>query len=143
MGVSMAVSEASYQTPCTVAVVDDDPDVREFLSEAILSVGCRVLPFENGQALWVHDHLDTIDLFILDIGLPLINGITLAHSLRQRIEVRDKRIVALTGGSTTSPAEAFRAGFDEYWLKPLNLGLLFATLKEAMQERRERLRAGT
>ncbi len=138
----MAITEASHQTPFTVAVVDDDPDIREFLREAIISVGCRVLTFENGQALWVHDHLDTIDLFILDIGLPLINGITLAHSLRERTEVLGKRIVALTGGSTTSPADAFRAGFDDYWLKPLSLALLFATLKAAVEERRERLRAG-
>lgn len=125
----------------TIAVVDDDPGVLEFFDEVIRSLGHRVLSFESGQALWLDERLAEIDLFILDLNLPLMNGMTLAQSLRSRPEVQDKQIVALTGGSFAGPAEAFRAGFDDYWMKPLHLGLLYSSIQKCLARRQSAMPA--
>ncbi len=119
----------------TIAVVDDDPGVLQFFDEVIRSLGHRVQAFGSGQELWIHDRLAEIDLFILDLNLPLMNGMTLAQSLRGRPEVRNKQIVALTGGGFASPAEAFRAGFDDYWMKPLHLSLLYNSIQKCLANR--------
>ncbi|MES2901797.1 MAG: response regulator [Pseudomonadota bacterium] len=130
-----SASDSATPTPLTIAVVDDDPGVLQFFDEVIRSLGHRILPFESGQTLWMHDHLDRIDLFILDLNLPLMNGMTLAQSLRGRPEVQNKQIIALTGGGFASPAEAFRAGFDDYWMKPLHLGLLYSSIQKCLAGR--------
>lgn len=121
--------------PLTIAVVDDDPGVLKFFDDVIRALGHRVLAFNSGQALWIDDQLAAIDLFILDLNIPLMNGMTLAQSLRGRPEVGNKQIVALTGGGFAGPAEAFRAGFDDYWMKPLHLGLLYGSIQKCLDRR--------
>src|SRR5262245_47952125 len=57
-----------------ILLVDDDPGVRNSLSEVLVSEGCVVLPAENGeQALTLAD-ATKLDLVILDLNMPVKNG---------------------------------------------------------------------
>ncbi|HBI69362.1 MAG TPA: hybrid sensor histidine kinase/response regulator, partial [Massilia sp.] len=62
------------------------------------------------------------DVYILDIGLPRIDGYQLARALRQRPGSRDALLIALTGyGQAHDFTLSKGAGFDHHLVKPANL----------------------
>ncbi|TLD71949.1 PAS domain S-box protein [Phragmitibacter flavus] len=65
------------------------------------------------------------DVVLLDIGLPGMDGFQVARKLRTLPDLKDVFLIALSGyGSSEDIAEAKRAGFDEYLVKPANLSVL-------------------
>ena len=65
----------------TVLVVDDDPEFRTILAEVLAAEGCRVAQARNGaEALEVLRSL-TPDLLIVDVAMPVMNGVELLHSI--------------------------------------------------------------
>lgn len=70
------------------------------------------------------------DVFILDIGMPHMDGFELARQLRGMRWARPPRLIALTGsGSDADRKRAYEAGFDHHFVKPLNPGELAALLE--------------
>jgi CheY-like chemotaxis protein len=62
------------------------------------------------------------DIAFIDIGLPTMTGYEVAQQIRARAELRDVRLVALTGyGAPSDVALAREAGFDEHVIKPAAL----------------------
>jgi CheY-like chemotaxis protein len=60
-------------------------------------------------------------VILLDIGLPGLNGYEVARRLRSRLELRDVRLVALTGWGQAADRERSReAGFDMHLVKPVD-----------------------
>jgi CheY-like chemotaxis protein len=59
------------------------------------------------------------DVAFIDIGLPVMDGFEVAQQIRQRPELRNVKLVALTGyGRKTDVQAALSAGFDEHMTKP-------------------------
>ncbi|SFD15064.1 response regulator [Massilia yuzhufengensis] len=72
------------------------------------------------------------DLFILDIGLPDIDGYALARRLQESAGPRRARYVALTGyGQAHDRVLARTAGFDHHFVEPVNLGALVEVIDRA------------
>ena len=72
------------------------------------------------------------DLFILDIGLPDIDGYALARRLQESPGPRRARYVALTGyGQAHDRVLARTAGFDHHFVEPVNLGALVEVIDRA------------
>jgi signal transduction histidine kinase/ActR/RegA family two-component response regulator len=102
-----------------ILVVDDNEDAADMLAMLLEGAGHEVVtandPFvalERAQAL-------PPDVCLLDIGLPHMDGHELARRLRATPGGRAATLVALTGyGQAADRAEAARAGFDHYLLKP-------------------------
>jgi CheY-like chemotaxis protein len=67
----------------TILVVDDDADVRELTVGALEAMNYRVLAAENGRdALEVLRQADTVDLAVIDLVMPVMNGRQLATRIR-------------------------------------------------------------
>ena len=67
----------------TILVVDDDADVRELTVSALEAMNYRVLAAENGRvALDVLRQADTVDLTMIDLVMPVMNGRQLATRIR-------------------------------------------------------------
>lgn len=86
-----------------------------------------LLALDAPTALKIVASGQVVDVAVLDIGLPVMNGYELAERLRRREEEegRRMRIVALSGyGQERDMAQARQSGFDAYLVKPVDLDLL-------------------
>ncbi len=117
--------------PLTVLIIDDNHDIRIGLGDLLRSAGHEVLVSprgEDGIALALERRPDAI---LIDIGMPGLDGYTVARRLRK--DFGDSvRLVALTGyGSTQDRKKAFEAGFDHHITKPATLAVLNRVLAAA------------
>ncbi|OCG02109.1 response regulator [Gilliamella sp. wkB112] len=98
-------------------IVDDDPEITSLLSEILELEGFAVETANNGvQALKKFD--STIDLILLDIMMPEMNGLTMLSELRAKFTVP---VIFLTAKDNVSDKIiGFELGADDYILKPFN-----------------------
>ena len=108
-------------TPITILIVDDERVTLEMLV-MIMEIerpAWTVYGVEGGQAALdiVAEH--DIDLALLDIAMPEMDGIELCRRLREIPKMAQAPIVMFTGFDTQERRERAReAGADDYWLKP-------------------------
>lgn len=102
----------------TILIVEDDEMVR-LLTKTHLAPGYKVLEASNGEEaleILAHEH---IDLLIVDIQMPKMNGYELMRSLRDSGDLRPA--IMLTAMNTFAhKKEGFASGVDDYMTKPIN-----------------------
>ena len=105
--------------PCTVLVIDDDPEIRESLQIILEHRGYRVVCAADGEA-GVHQALDIRpDLLILDMMMPRASGFFVLERLKHH-HAMPVPIIMLTGvESDHQKAYAESLGVDEYLNKPV------------------------
>lgn len=129
----------------TILVVDDNPDILSNVRDFLEIKGWRVETAMTAADAWERLSREGIDLLILDIGLPGMDGMTLCR----RIRINDKRlpILMLTARDAVDDrVEGLASGADDYLVKPFALRELGARvealLRRAFGESPERLRVG-
>ncbi len=112
-------------------VADDNRDAAESLALLMEVDGHTVHIANDGrQALEMAQRLRP-DVCILDIGMPGMDGNTVARCLRDALPERRMMIVAVTGRSQPEDrARSLAAGFDLYFTKPIPLGALMGSLAQ-------------
>lgn len=117
----------------TLAVVEDDHRLREDLRAYFSWRGARVSAAGSAEAFWAQfDAAAPPDLLLLDLGLPGVSGLELAHSLRRR--TRQVGIVMLTAfGTDADRIAGLQGGADAYVVKGLSLELLEATCRSVLR----------
>lgn len=113
----------------SVLVADDNVDYAQSLSTILESLGHTVRVVHNGlQALEAADDA-VLDVALLDIGMPGLNGYEVARRLRERRGATPLRLIAITGWGQASDKEtSAQAGFDEHLVKPVPIEDLLAAL---------------
>ncbi|PCK07807.1 MAG: hypothetical protein COA42_12415 [Alteromonadaceae bacterium] len=119
-----------------VLVVDDEPINRKVLQNLLSFIPCRVSECATGmQAINllntnVSDDADKIDLVLLDIMMPGINGYDVCKALRKTYSANELPIVFLSAKSQVSDLEAgYAAGGNDFLNKPIAKEELYARLK--------------
>ncbi|MCB4768027.1 response regulator [Ancylobacter sp. Lp-2] len=121
-----------------VLIVDDDPSVREALSELLESHGVRVAAYASAGDYARAGRPDAPACLLLDIELPDINGLDLQ---RQLAGTNHPPIVFITGhGDIPSSVRAIKHGAVDFLTKPFTEEALMAALEAAFTQDR-RLRA--
>ena len=111
-----------------VLVVEDNADAAELLTEALRLSGCTVRVAHDGEAGLSAALEFRPDLILLDIGLPRVDGYTVARALRARLP--GTRMVALSGyGGEDFRARSREAGFDAHLVKPVELDELMTLVR--------------
>lgn len=124
----MSAREAA---PVKVLIVEDDTQIRHFVSTALQSEGMEVHEASTGsQGLTDAGRLKP-DLLILDLGLPDMDGVDVVTSLREKNPVP---IIVLSARSLeTSKIATLDAGADDYLTKPFSVGELLARVRAAVR----------
>ena len=67
-----------------ILIADDDADIREILKDTLNSLGARIVAAANGQECLDRAETDAPDLVLLDIEMPVMNGLDVLKALRER-----------------------------------------------------------
>lgn len=115
-----------------VLIVDDDEDLRDVMQDVMIGLGFDALQASNAEdAVALASH-GGIDLVLIDLGLPLVDGFEVARRLRATERASSARLVALTGYSDAqSRKSAEEAGFDDYLVKPVQPAAIVALVNQA------------
>ena len=123
-----------YQGPRKkVLIVDDVPQNRAMLMEALQTLGFEVFDAENGQECL--DLLDSVrpDLIMMDVMMPVMNGLEATRRIRNLPEFA--RIPIVVASASASPEDESRsdaAGANAFLPKPLEQDLLLKTIGEQL-----------
>lgn len=120
----------------TILIVDDDPDILEFLEYNLKKEGYTVFSAPNGkEALKLADkHLPS--LILLDVMMPEMDGITTCQELRKNKKLAETHIFFLTARiEEYSEIAGFSAGADDYINKPIKPGALLSRIKAVLKRR--------
>ncbi|WP_037158712.1 response regulator transcription factor [Rhodococcoides fascians] len=114
-----------------IAVVEDNDGVGEALVEALTEVGHAPVRMRRGADVLLGYH--DMDVVLLDLGLPDMDGLEVLRKLRTLSAVP---VVVLTArDDERSVVRALRGGADDYVVKPARLGELHARLEVAARRR--------
>ena len=116
----------------TVLYIEDNPDNMMLVRRALQARGYNLLEARDGlSGLAMAEHAE-IDLILLDINLPDIDGYELARRLRRNAKstLAYVPIIAITANALKGDAEkALEAGCDVYMSKPINIRELWARVE--------------
>ncbi len=115
----------------TVLVVDDEKPLRDFVRRNLEARGYQVMRAANGlEALAIFEN-EQVDLVILDIMMPHMDGLEMTRRIRQTSTVP---IIILTAmGEEADKVRAFDLGADDYLTKPFGVGELLGRIKAVMR----------
>ena len=118
-----------------IAIVDDDPSVREGLSSLIRSAGLRVATFATAQEFLALPGTEAPSCLVLDLQLPGLSGLDLQKRMAEvGLEIP---IVFLTGhGNIPASVQAMKAGAVEFLTKPFDDRELLRAIHEAVERDR-------
>lgn len=107
--------------PCHVLVVEDEQTIARNLVDYLETQGHTVDVAYDGAAALRHLQQQTVDVMVLDLGLPRLDGHQLLHEMRQRMGLATPVLVLTARDGLGSKQAAFDAGADDYLVKPFAL----------------------
>ena len=119
-----------------IAIVEDNADIRETLRDLLLLDGHEVFTAEEGTAGLQLILGERPDLALVDVGLPGLDGYEVARRAKSACGA-GTRVVALTGyGRQEDRMKAIEAGFDEHFVKPVEVEALSRLLADVEARKR-------
>lgn len=112
-------------------LVEDDPSVRASLVRRLSFEGFEIIPAETGEKALEQFRNHTVDLVLLDVMLPGIDGFAVAETLREESHVP---ILMLTAkDSVEDRVGGLMRGADDYLVKPFEMPELIARLRALLR----------
>lgn len=134
------VSLADYRNlkkkeePKTILVVDDDETMRLALKRLFEAEGFRVLVAADGTQLSQVFDEHPLELIVLDIGLPWINGFELCKLLKENEELKKIPLVFISAKTSEFDIKrGFDVGADDYIKKPFNVDEIKNTVRTLLK----------
>ena len=119
-----------------ILLVDDEPDILDFVSYNLKSEGYKVATAASGKAGVAKAKEFKPDLILLDIMMPEMDGIEACDQIRRLPGLENTIIAFLTArGEDYSQVAGFEAGADDYITKPVKPKVLTSRLKALLRRR--------
>ena len=135
---SLKEARASSVEPVRILVAEDDPDFRDLLA---LKLGIEfpdadILCVDNGRAL-VDAFLEKpASVVMIDLQMPVLDGVAVTALLRARPEAENVPIIVMTASGGPQEWKLLSSlGADRFLVKPVNLDDVVTTLRNAVRER--------
>ncbi|MFA9271440.1 MAG: response regulator transcription factor, partial [Baekduiaceae bacterium] len=121
------------ERPARVLVVEDDEEIVQVLQRSLRLEGYEVRASLDGESALADADSFSPDLVVLDLGLPLVDGIDVARRLRERGDVPILMLTARDG--VEQRVEGLDAGADDYLVKPFERQELLARMRALLRRR--------
>jgi two-component system alkaline phosphatase synthesis response regulator PhoP len=126
-----------------ILLVDDEPDVLEFLGYNLEKAGYNVTTSLNGKDAIEKAREINPHLILLDVMMPEMDGVETCEQMRQYKELQNTIIAFLTArGEDYSQIAGFEAGGDDYITKPIKPKVLISRIKALLKRYREKAEEG-
>ena len=114
-----------------ILIVEDSPTMRQLLVFALKRLsGVEVVEAKDGMDGLRKVTSDHFDLALVDINMPVMDGLKLIHLIRDEESLRSMPIVVITTeGAEEDRARALALGADEYLTKPVQAGRVLTVVK--------------
>ena len=113
-----------------ILVVEDNEENWDMLSRRLQRRGYTVIRAADGQEAVEMVARDRPDLILMDVGLPVMDGLEATRRIRARTETQTIPIIALTAHAMSGDHDrAVQAGCDDYHAKPVELPRLVAQME--------------
>ncbi|MDO6823776.1 response regulator [Marinobacter sp. 1_MG-2023] len=114
-------------TEATALVVDDGEENRDLLKVVMSDAGVQVFTAENGQQALDFLAQQTVDVVLMDVQMPVMDGLTAAGIMRERYP--HLPVIALTADAMSGvQQQCLSAGYSDYLSKPVDIDLLMERL---------------
>jgi CheY-like chemotaxis protein len=107
-----------------VLVVDDDPDILDAICDILDAEGYRVSRARHGLEALAQVESARPDVILLDLMMPVMDGVAFSQALRQRPRVRDIPILVISADG--NPQRAASVGAAGYLAKPFDIEALLS-----------------
>ena len=125
--------------PQRILIADDSDDIRLMWTAWLTFWGFTVDAAENGAQAVRMAQAHRPDLVLMDLWMPVLDGLNATRQIRSDPAMADVPILALSAnGHPSAPPEAKAAGCDEFVLKPVEPGVLIEHLRRAFARTRGR-----
>jgi signal transduction histidine kinase len=115
-----------------IGIIEDNPDSRVVLADVFESMGFAVLTAEDGEKAIRLAEEERLNAYIIDLGLPGVDGFEVARRIRHMPVVERALLIALTGyGTPEDKQRAAEAGFDYHFTKPPDFDAIARVLRQA------------
>lgn len=113
-----------------ILCVDDENENLDLLEEILVPSGFKVVTANNGKEALFKVKSQIIDLILLDINMPELNGIEVCRNIKEDTKLRDIPIIMITAlASHDDRTRGIEAGVEEYLTKPFHMNELLARIK--------------
>ncbi|MBU1640807.1 MAG: response regulator, partial [Proteobacteria bacterium] len=114
----------------TILVAEDNQINQQVISEILKNAGCKVLLANDGrQAFHLLDNNHNIACILMDLQMPIMDGIEATRLIREQSSHPEVTIIALTAHSITGDREkCLAAGMNDYVPKPIDQNFLYETI---------------
>ena len=120
-----------------ILVVDDNVDAAMTLAMYLKASGHQVVTVHDSPSAVARAQDGGFDVFLLDLGLPGMDGYELARRIRREPGAANAYLVAVTGyGHASDRERSAKAGFDQHFIKPVDMARLVALLSQLHDPRR-------
>jgi two-component system, chemotaxis family, chemotaxis protein CheY len=110
-----------------ILIVDDDPDIREALTQALEAEGYRVSTAVNGRDAWEKLHSAPLpSLILLDLMMPIMNGAEFLAALRADASLGGLPVILVSAFDSVAAAHVHQS--QCYLAKPVDLDTLIDTV---------------
>ncbi len=120
-----------------ILLVDDEPDILEFIGYNLRKEGYQVFTAVNGKEALAVAIKEKPEVVILDVMMPEMDGIETCEEIRKIPELQDVMVAFLTArGEDYSQIAGFEAGADDYITKPIKPKVLVSRVRALLKRYR-------
>ena len=121
--------------PQTVLLVEDTEDNRFMMRRLLEMTGYRVIEAMNGEEAVKLAQVESPNLILMDLSLPVIDGLAATRLIRKLPNLSSTPIIAVSAHDTSDfQSEAIEAGCDTYVTKPIDFAELEELIAKLLQK---------
>lgn len=121
----------------TILVVEDDEDIRRLMQQIMQKLGYKVITAADGAEAMAHIEQQSLDIVLLDVMMPVIDGFEVLGRIRERFSMVDLPVIMVTSLSEDDyVVRALKMGANDYVSKPFDFNVIQARVNTQLTLKR-------